>query len=307
VTVLPVLVSTSAGSGGGRRLEADLRAQLSPHFDARFLYPADVGDIQRLIDSVVQSGSPRIAVAGGDGTLHRVVNALGDAPVVVAPLPTGSGNDFCRGVGLSTSLSIAVAALAAGHTRRVDLLEVNGVRVCTVAGLGLVADAGIQVARLVAPGSIWRSTGRALGDLAYLAAAAFRLFLHPRVGATARVAWRDGTGRHDERRRLHGLFLANLQTLGAGLRLPVPGHPDDGAFELVRVIEGSRVKLARSLSCLRSNRPVPPGTLEVALAFDAEIEWEGGSRLLGDGEDLGSASLFRVRALPGALTVPRWP
>jgi len=303
--MLPVIVSTSAGSGAGRGLEATLLSLLSPHVAPHFLYPADLDELHDAIDSVVRSGSRRLAVAGGDGTLHRVLNALGDAPVVVAPLPTGSGNDFCRGIGLPTGLRAAVDALASGKTRRVDLIEVNGVRVCTVAGLGLVADVGVQAAGWLAPGSPWRPVARAMGDLTYLGAAAGRLALSRRIAGDATVWWRDAEGRtHETRRRLHGVMLANLQTLGAGLRLPVPGAPDDGAFELVQILEGSRLKLARALSSLRSDRPVPPGTLDVARAVEATITWEGGSRLLGDGEDLGDASVFRVRALAGALAVP---
>ena len=303
--VLPVIVSTSAGRGAGRGLEATLRALLSPHVEPRFLYPSDLEELHDAIDSVVRSGSARLAVAGGDGTLHHVVNALGDAPVVVAPLPTGSGNDFCRGIGLTTRLVNAVDALVAGKTRRVDLIEVNGVRVCTVAGLGLVSDVGVQAGRWLAPGSPWRAIGRALGDLTYLSAAAGRLLLSRSVAGDARVSWRDAEGRsHETRRRLHGVMLANLPTLGAGLRLPVPSAPDDGAFELVQILEGSRMKLARALSSLRSDRPVPPQTLDVARAVEATIEWQGGSALLADGEDLGVAGRFSVRVLPGALEVP---
>ena len=233
--LLPVIVSASAGSGAGRGLEAALHSLLSPHVKPHFLYPSGLEELHREIDSVVRSGTRRLAVAGGDGTLHRVVNALGDAPVVVAPLPTGSGNDFCRGIGLTTRLVSAVDALLGGKTRRVDLIEVNGVRVCTVAGLGLVSDVGVQAGRWLAPGSPWRRVGRALGDLTYLGAAAGRLLFSRRVAGDATVSWRDAEGRsHETRRRLHGVMLANLPTLGAGLRLPVPGAPDDGAFELVQ-------------------------------------------------------------------------
>jgi diacylglycerol kinase (ATP) len=303
--VLPVFVSTSAGTGAGRGLEAILHALLSPHLEPQFLYPSTLEELQHAIDAVIRSGSPRLAVAGGDGTLHRVVNALGDARVVVAPLPTGSGNDFCRGIGLTTHLVNAVDALIAGKTRRVDLIEVNGVRVCTVAGLGLVSDVGVQAGRWLAPGSPWRPIGRALGDLTYLGAAAGRLLFSRRVAGDATVSWRDADGQsHETRRRLHGVMLANLPTLGAGLRLPVPGAPDDGAFELVQILEGSRMKLARALSSLRSDRPVPRGTLDVARAVEATIEWHGGSALLADGEDLGSARHFEVRAVPNALRVP---
>ena len=46
---------------------------------------------------------------------------------------------------------------------------------------------------------------------------------------------------------VHGVFLANLATLGAGLRLPVPGRSDDGQIEVVRLPRNPRVRLLRSL------------------------------------------------------------
>lgn len=303
---LPVIVSAPAGAGARHDFEPSLRARLAPRFEPRFSCPATLDELRRLVADVARSGVSHVAVAGGDGTLHHVVNALGDAPAIVAPLPTGSGNDFCRGVGLTTDVATAVDALMSGRTRRIDLVEANGTRVCTVAGLGLVADVGVQAGRWLAPGSPWRPVGRALGDVAYLGAAAARLLLARRVAGEATIAWRDLHGRsHETRRRLHGVMLANLQTLGAGLRLPVPGQFDDGAFELVQILEGSRLKLARALSSLRSDRPVPPGTLDVARAVEATIEWHGGSALLADGEDLGTAARFEVRVLRGALEVPR--
>jgi len=301
---LPVLLSTSAGTGVAQVIEADLRVRLSPHFEPRFLTPVTRDELALVVRDQARR-TPRLAVAGGDGTIHLVVNALGDAPVVVAPLPTGSGNDFCRGIGLTPRLETAVAALVSGRTRRVDLVEVNGTRVCTVAGLGLVADVGVQAGRWLAPGSPWRPLGRALGDVAYLGAAAGRLLFSRRIAGDATVSWHDMDGRsHEVQQRLHGVMLANLQTLGAGLRLPVPGEPDDGAFELVQVLEGPRLRLARALSSLRSDRPVPPGTIDVKRAVEATIEWQGASALLADGEDLGVAERFNVRVLPRALEVP---
>lgn len=300
-----MIVSKAAGAGAGHTLEPRLRAELSAAFDLQFHYPSSVDELTRTARALAP-GARRLAVAGGDGTLHHVINAVAGAPLLLAPIPIGSGNDFCRGVGLTTSAEVAARALAGGRTQRVDLVEVNGVLVCTVAGLGLVADTGVQVGRLLAPGSPWRTPGRALGDLSYLAGAAARLLFHPRVAGAAHVTWRDTDGTwHEAHRRLHGIMFANLQTLGAGLRLPLPVTADDGAFELVQVLEGSRVKLARSLSCLRSNRPVPAGTLEVAHVVEARIDWEGGSRLLGDGEDLGAATVFSARVRPAALEVPR--
>jgi diacylglycerol kinase (ATP) len=301
---LPVVMSTVSGAGAGRRREAVLRELIGAPFRPRFIYPASIDELRCVVAGLAASGASHIGVSGGDGTMHHAVNALGDAPATLVPFPGGSGNDFCRGLGLDGDSETTARALRSGVTRRVDLLEVNGHRVCTVAGIGIVAATGVQMARLMAPGSPWRLPLRSLGAFSYMGAAALRLLLAAHVTAPAKVRWRETSGDWSEvTSEVHGVFLANLATLGAGLRLPVPGHNDDGQIEVVRLPQNPRVRLLRGLARLRSGRPLPDGLIDVTSAAEAEIEWPGGSALLGDGEDLGRFDRFRVRALPRALQV----
>jgi diacylglycerol kinase (ATP) len=301
---LPVVMSTVSGAGAGRRREAVLRELIGAPFRPRFIYPASIDELRCVVAGLAASGASHIGVSGGDGTMHHAVNALGDAPATLVPFPGGSGNDFCRGLGLDGDSETTARALRSGVTRRVDLLEVNGHRVCTVAGIGIVAATGVQMARLMAPGSPWRLPLRSLGAFSYMGAAALRLLLAAHVTAPAKVRWRETSGDWSEvTSEVHGVFLANLATLGAGLRLPVPGHNDDGQIEVVRLPQNPRVRLLRGLARLRSGRPLPDGLIDVTRAAEAEIEWPGGSALLGDGEDLGRFDRFRVRALPRALQV----
>ena len=301
---LAVVVSTVSGAGAGRRREAVLRELIGAPFRPRFFYPTSIDQLRSVVAGLAASGASHIGVSGGDGTMHHAVNALGDAPVTLVPFPGGSGNDFCRGLGLDGEPETTARALRSGVTHRVDLLEVNGHRVCTVAGIGIVAATGVQMARLMAPGSVWRLPLRSLGPFAYMGAAALRLLLAAHVTAPARVRWRETSGDWSEvTSDVHGVFLANLATLGAGLRLPVPGQSDDGQIEVVRLPGNPRVRLLRGLARLRSGRPLPDGLIDVKRAAEAEIDWPGGSALVGDGEDLGRFDHFRVRALPRALQV----
>ncbi len=238
---LPVVVSTVSGAGAGRRREAVLRELIGAPFRPRFVYPTSIDELRSVVAGLAASGASHIGVSGGDGTMHHAVNALGDAPATLVPFPGGSGNDFCRGLGLDGDPGTTARALRSGVTRRVDLLEVNGHRVCTVAGIGIVAATGVQMARLMAPGSAWRLPLRSLGAFAYMGAAALRLLLAAHVTAPATVRWRETSSDWSEvTSEVHGVFLANLATLGAGLRLPVPGRSDDGQIEVVR-LPGTRV------------------------------------------------------------------
>lgn len=44
-----------------------------------------------------------LVIVGGDGTLHEVINGMGNRRIPIAYIPTGSGNDFKRGAHISLS------------------------------------------------------------------------------------------------------------------------------------------------------------------------------------------------------------
>jgi diacylglycerol kinase (ATP) len=301
---LPVIVSLTAGDGHARRHEARLREALSAVAEPVFSYPETLPALRAAVVAEAESGATHVAVAGGDGTLHHAINALGDRPVALVPLPLGSGNDFTRALGVGRDLAHTSRTLANPQTRRIDLIDVNGHRVCTVAGAGIVADTGLQVGRLLAPGSRVRGIVRRLGRSAYLFGGAARLGVSWRVVRDAEIRWRDTKGTWFEwEGRLHGLFLANLPTLGAGLRLPFSSQMNDGAFELAVLPQSSRRRLLWSLGCLRSGRRLPAGTMIVERTSEAHIRWKGGSHIIGDGEDLGILDEIHAHSLPGALTI----
>jgi diacylglycerol kinase (ATP) len=92
-------------------------------------------------------------VAGGDGSLHLVVNQLRRLgrldQVTVGLLPFGTGNDFARAAGVPLDPLAAAVALTTAQPRRFDLLEDDTGRVvvnAAHAGLGAeVTDRGYRV------------------------------------------------------------------------------------------------------------------------------------------------------------------
>jgi len=72
-----------------------------------------------------------VVACGGDGTVHEVLNGLMVHPAETRPalglLPTGSGNDTRRTLGVSRDLSQAALELVTGERRRFDVGVCNGV------------------------------------------------------------------------------------------------------------------------------------------------------------------------------------
>jgi diacylglycerol kinase family enzyme len=67
-----------------------------------------------------------IVVAGGDGSVNAAANALLGSDAVLGVLPLGTMNHFAKDIGIPSSLPRAVACIASGVARRVDVASVNG-------------------------------------------------------------------------------------------------------------------------------------------------------------------------------------
>lgn len=119
---------------------------------------------------------PLLVVLGGDGTLHEVVNALGNrVDIPIAYIPCGSGNDFARGVSLSRNPLIALDHLLETMEPRpyqilhyVENIQAEEGYATNNVGIGI--DAAI-VARSSASASKQALNRVKLGSLTYLYAA----------------------------------------------------------------------------------------------------------------------------------------
>jgi diacylglycerol kinase family enzyme len=87
----------------------------------------DPGELDRhCAEAARAAGIAALVVAGGDGTISAAAGILAGGELPLGILPLGTLNHFARDAGIPLDLEAAVAAIAAGRTRRVDVAEVNG-------------------------------------------------------------------------------------------------------------------------------------------------------------------------------------
>jgi diacylglycerol kinase family enzyme len=90
-----VIFNPASGKRRGRRRLDQLRATWAGHAD--FQPTCAPGDAERLATEAARAGYGIVAAAGGDGTVHEVVNGLmraGRPEVQFALVPIGSANDY---------------------------------------------------------------------------------------------------------------------------------------------------------------------------------------------------------------------
>ena len=140
------------GNARARKVKGAWRREVERGFGPwarlEFLEATGRAELERIAREVAAARDRLLVVAGGDGTVSWVVNALGATPAILGLLPLGTANNLARGLALPHRLADAITRIRSGRRRRCNLLSVNGRRFCTVGGIGLAADSALGVQAL---------------------------------------------------------------------------------------------------------------------------------------------------------------
>ncbi|APB31885.1 diacylglycerol/lipid kinase family protein [Vagococcus teuberi] len=193
--VLHLLVNQHAGSGRGARQYKEVKKQLIEKEIPFESYLTEyAGHEKEIVETLLQttlkpyvSGKPfnhLLVVLGGDGTLHEVVNALKEYPdIPIGYLPSGSGNDFARGVGVSRKINQALEQLlSVTHPTSISLMQATDVETNDTRLILNNVGVGID-AKIVATANHSKAKSLLnqlkLGSLSYVSAALSSIFKQP--------------------------------------------------------------------------------------------------------------------------------
>ncbi|TFI57451.1 diacylglycerol kinase family lipid kinase [Sphingomonas parva] len=137
-------IAVIVNRGGGSAGEADA-ARLHEAFavhgidpEIRIVAPRDLDEV--CAAAARREGCDVLVAAGGDGTIGAAAGALAGTGRPLGILPLGTLNHFARDAGIPLDLDAAIAVIAAGHRRRVDVAEVNGRVFVNNSALGLYPE-----------------------------------------------------------------------------------------------------------------------------------------------------------------------
>jgi diacylglycerol kinase (ATP) len=319
-----LLVNPAARSTGDRTSIAAAARALERRFRVEVIAPVRVDGLEAAARTAATS-SDAVIVAGGDGTLHRVINAIDGLDVPIGLLPLGTGNDFARALHLPAAPASAAARILDGYIRQIDLVAVNTRLFCTVGVFGLAAEATLAFDRLLRPGSWTRPVMRALGGWSYRIAGLNALLSRgsrlervaietAETGAIARSHGENGqpyagndtvSGQigDEEPRSIFGAFVTNTTLMGGGMDVPIESDMADGQLEIACIEAMSRGRLLWAFTCLANGWRVPDGVLRVVRTDRAVITCEHRLPFAADGELVCEESRFEVAVRPGALRV----
>jgi len=133
-----VILNPTARSERARRWGERLRAMCG---DAVFCATAHAGEAEHLARSAVAQGFEQIVAAGGDGTVHEVVNGIAGSEAALGLMPMGTMNVFAAELGLPPNdLGRCWEIIQARQIRLIDLPMANEKHFVQLAGVGLDAQ-----------------------------------------------------------------------------------------------------------------------------------------------------------------------
>lgn len=253
-------------------------------------------DEDQLADVLRQAGDRVVVVAGGDGSLHAVVNALWRLRQLektrLGLIPLGTGNDFARGAGIPLEPADAARVIVSGEAVPVDLVVDDCDRVIVNnAHLGVGADASRSALK-------WKPRmGRiGLGRLGY-AIGAVSAGLHPDfIRATVTV---DGRAL-DRPHRLAQVAIGNGSTVGGGTELIPGADPTSGSIMVI--VSRAVGKWKRAFYMLRLRGGSHHLMKEVERVTGKQVKVEGEEFWLSaDGEVTGPHTCMSWELKPGAV------
>ena len=288
-----MIVNGSAGSGHDNDQARQLRDKFAAHgMDARVTLAADGEQILAAARAAVKDGITIVVAGGGDGTINAVASVVADTGIGFGVLPLGTLNHFAKDVGVPIDLDQAIATIASGVRKRVDVGEVNGQIFLNNSSLGLYPDIvrdrekqQSQLGRGKWLAALWATIG-ALRRYPFL---------------SVRLSLDDGS---EHARRTPFVFIGNNAYTMQGFNIGAREKLDGGKLSLYVAQRPGRLALLRLGWSALCGRLAQERDFDVLSGKNLEIDTRHKRlRVATDGEVTVMLTPLRYRIRPGALSV----
>jgi diacylglycerol kinase (ATP) len=248
-------------------------------------------DPERLARQVAEGGAKVVAALGGDGQVGQCVNGLIGTNSALAVIPTGTGNDFARHLGLNPKNPLEAAELLGSPvTKSTDVVRVKTAGperyFINIGGAGFDSEVNDRANRITWMKGRIKYVYSVFATLARFSPAQFRVTI-------------DGL-----EHSLPGMMIAvgNGVSYGGGMKVTPEARSDDGILDLCVIGEVSKFEFVKTFPKVFSGRHVTHPKVTMLQGREIDISAERPFEVYGDGERLGPLpATFTV--IPGALRV----
>jgi YegS/Rv2252/BmrU family lipid kinase len=283
---LVLIANPRAGRGRVGQELPELERQLIAHKLAyRIVETEGPGHAIRLAREALEAGTRFLVAAGGDGTVHEVVNGMIDRDRPVAPdavlgvVAAGSGSDFVRTFGLPGDAVKAVRHLEGERLYPIDIIRAEyrdgqGSAVRYVANIAECGLGGAVVGRA-------ERLPRWLGRSRYFWGFWLSVGSYRPSELTVRVDRKEFAG------RANNVVVANCQFYGGGMKISPRSYPGDGLLE-AQISTGPKSEAFTLIPKIYRGEHVPHPHIKELRGRAIVVDGKRPLPVEGDGEVLGT-------------------
>ena len=137
---VPVILNPISGRGIGMKVLPAIEEGLRKHgFEPEVMKTQKAGEAREFA-AAAPDDCPYIVTLGGDGTLNEVINGIVPRQIPIAVFPTGTGNVFCKEIGLRSDVRFFLSLFEEGKLKRFDVGLADSRSFIAVSGAGFNAE-----------------------------------------------------------------------------------------------------------------------------------------------------------------------
>jgi len=242
------------------------------------------GDMSKIRQLYQEYKPERILVAGGDGTIKIVAEAIEKHDVILGILPAGSANGLSVDLNLPTNLEENLEIAFNSNFMEMDMISINGKKSLHLSDIGLNAD-------LVK--NYENSATRGMWGYAIQAYTTLKDLQDP---FEATITANNQTIKCVARM----IVIANSQKYGTGVIINPDGVMNDGKFELIILKNLDLIVFGKIIT---GNMPIESDDIEIISTERASIKTNTPVNFQIDGEYCGAESNLEISILHKQLKV----
>jgi diacylglycerol kinase (ATP) len=292
---LVLLNPEAGGCDDADDMEARLASELP---DARIERTRSAREGGEAVRAGLDAGYELLVAAGGDGTVHGVLNALGPDfdRAALAVLPLGTANDFARSLSLPLEIPEAVEAVGLGRTRALDVIEVRADG----------AEADVRYCGNITTGGF---AGQVREDLDEDDKSRWGPLSYVRAGLEqmsdidcwrAEIALGGDSAPSGGPETIVNIVVANGSRAGGNIPAAPEADPGDGLLDVVWILDGSTAELGALAAKMATGDHLDDDLVETARSRSVRVRTDPAMPFTADGEPFTSDDV-EFRVLPGVL------
>lgn len=237
-----VIINPESASGETRKAWPSIASDLSSQFGGfKPAFTERPGHARELAAEAARKGTALIVACGGDGTISEVANGiiLSGKDAELGILPSGTGGDFRRTLGISNRARNAAQILREGKSRRIDVGRVTFITddgqketryFLGVASFGMSAEVIERVKENEPQWLPAAAPGWLRGRLAFSASMLRTAVQSPSTRVVVQL-----DDQHEKHLTVANLCIANARFFGGGMKIAPEAKLNDGKFDVITV------------------------------------------------------------------------